>query len=165
MPVAEHNPHPIQILFNYWEIRPALIGARLDELIRQGITHITTFVPWQAVESDISHTLVRFLQAVSDRKMTVDLILTPEVGVHYPNSGLPKDLMGAKSRAQSAENIATHVGGASIDVTLPPNGFRSPSLFSPEFTKRYYSFLSRMDSLLADLQPHANRPARWRTRR
>jgi hypothetical protein len=152
MLVSEHNPHPIQILFNYWEGRPAMTGVRLDGLIRQGITHITTFVPWQVVESDISHTLVRFLQALSDRKMTVDLILTPELGVHYPNSGMPKDLMGAKSSGPNpAENIASHVGGSSIDVTLPPNGFALPSLFSPELTKRYYSFMSRLDSLLADL--------------
>jgi hypothetical protein len=155
MNIAELNQHPIQILFNYWEIRPTLIGARLDEFIRQGVTHIATFVPWQAVESDISHTLVRFLQAVADRKMTVDLILTPEVGVHYPNSGLPKDLMGAK--AAGNDNLATHSGGGQIAVTLPPNGFALPSLFSQEFTKRYYSFLSRMDGMLADLD--RNSPA------
>ena len=116
MIAAEHNPHPIQILFNYWEAHPTLIGARLDGLIRQGVTHIATFIPWQAVESDISHTLVRFLQATADRKMTVDLILTPEVGVHYPNSGVPKDLMAPK--AASNDNLASHVGGgpSSYDI-------------------------------------------------
>jgi hypothetical protein len=144
--VAEINQHPIQILFNYWEVRPTLVGARLDDLIRQGITHIATFVPWQAVESDISHTLVRFLQAVADRKITVDLILTPEVGIHYPNSGLPKDVIGRQ------DNIAAHGGNGPIPVTLPPNGFNLPSLFAPEFTKRYYSFLSRMDGLLANME-------------
>jgi hypothetical protein len=154
---AEHNPHPIQILFNYWEARPAVTGARLDALIRQGINHITTFVPWQVVESDITHTLVRFLQSVSDRKMTVDLILTPELGVHYPNSGMPKDLMAAHPSTMAshgsgkADNLASHVGGQPIAVTLPPNGFQLPSLFSPELTKRYCSFMSRLDSLLADL--------------
>src|SRR5262245_15393775 len=115
MKEAEHNPHPIQILFNYWEARPAVTGARLDGLIRQGITHVATFVPWQVVESDISHMLVRFLQAISDRKMTVDLILTPEVGVHFPNSGLPKDLMTSKASA------ASHSGNGQINVSLPPN--------------------------------------------
>jgi hypothetical protein len=151
MNAAEVNQHPIQILFNYWEIRPTLIGARLDEFIRQGITHISTFVPWQAVESDIAHTLVRFLQSVSDRKMTVSLILTPEVGVHYPNSGLPKDVIGRQ------DNMAQHVGSAPIAVNLPPNGYNLPSLFAPEFTKRYTSFLSRMDSTLAELE--RNSPA------
>lgn len=145
MNTAEINQHPIQILFNYWEIRPTLVGARLDDLIRQGVTHIATFVPWQAVESDISHTLVRFLQSLADRKMTVDLILTPEVGIHYPNSGLPKDVIGR------AENMASHSGSGPVTATLPPNGFHLPSLLAPEFTKRYYSFLARLDSMLADM--------------
>src|SRR5688572_14434656 len=104
MNAAEINQHPIQILFNYWEIRSSLVGAKLDDLIRHGVTHIASFVPWQAVESDISHMLVRFLQAVADRKMTVNLILTPEVGMHYPNSGLPKDVIG------KPENVAHHTG-------------------------------------------------------
>ena len=46
------------------------MGSRLDELMLMGINSIATFVPWQAVESDIAHTLPRFLQAVADRKMT-----------------------------------------------------------------------------------------------
>ncbi|MGK5083360.1 hypothetical protein WDW37_08630 [Bdellovibrionota bacterium FG-1] len=146
---AERNQHPIQILFNYWEVRPTCVGARLDEFIRHGVTHISTFVPWQAVESDIAHTLVRFLQSVSERKMTVNLILTPEVGIHYAHSGLPKDVM---SRAIGADTWAAHSGSGPVSVTLAPNAFHLPSLFSPEFTKRYYSFLSRMDSLLADIE-------------
>jgi hypothetical protein len=150
MTAVEHNPHPVQILFNYWEARPTLIGARLDGLIRNGITHVTTFVPWQVVESDITHTLVRFLQAIADRKMAVDLILTPELGVHFPNSGLPKDLMAAKGPTGN-DNLASHAAGGQIDVALPPNGFALPSLFSPELSKRYSSFMSRMDSMLADL--------------
>ena len=141
----ESQVHPIQLLVNYWEIRPALMGARLTNLLRLGVTHVATFVPWQAVESDISHSLVRFLQAISDRKMTVSLILTPEVGVHYANSGLPKDLFS------KPENTAKHSGDQVIPCTLPPNNFVLPSLAAPEFTKRYHNFLSRMDTLLAEL--------------
>ncbi|MGZ3697574.1 MAG: hypothetical protein ACXVCH_05730 [Bdellovibrionota bacterium] len=132
-------------MINYWEIRPSKMGSHLDRLLRQGVTSIATFIPWQAVESDISHTLTKFLQAASERKMTVSLILTPEVGVHFPNSGLPKDVISRKdNRAISPEN-------GPIAVHLPPNSFSVPSLFAPEFTKRYYSFLSRIDNLLADL--------------
>jgi len=148
---VDTNPYPIQLLVNYWEIRPSQMGKRLDELLRRGVTHLASFVPWQVVESDISHGLTRFLQAISDRRMTISLILTPEVGVHYPNSGLPKDVIARK------ENMASHgpqgrdaqVGP--IPVTLPPNAFQLPSLFASELNKRYYSFLSRMDGILADL--------------
>ncbi|MBC7691646.1 MAG: DUF4350 domain-containing protein [Methylotenera sp.] len=117
----------------------------MNSLLRMGVTHVATFIPWQAVESDISHTLVRFLQAVSERKMTALLILTPEVGVHYANSGLPKDIFN------KPENTAKHPGDGPVPVSLPPNAFTLPSLSSPEFTKRYHNFLSRMDTILADI--------------
>ncbi|MCM2278219.1 MAG: DUF4350 domain-containing protein [Oligoflexia bacterium] len=127
-------------------MRPSVMGARLDALLRRGVAHIATFVPWQAVESDISHTLTRFLLAAAERKMTLSLILTPEVGIHYPYSGLPKDIV------MKPENLAQHSQKGPVTVSLPPNCFGLPSLLSPEFNKRYSSFLSRMDSLLADFK-------------
>lgn len=137
--------YPLQVLVNYWEMKPARMGVKLNHLLRQGITHVATFVPWQAAEADISHSLVRFLQAISDRKMTVSLILSPEVGVYYANSGLPKDLLGKKDiqAITRDEKPAT--------VTLPPNFFALPSLSSPEFLKRYHQFLTRMDGVIAEL--------------
>lgn len=137
--------YPLQILVNYWEMKPARMGVKLNHLLRQGISHVATFVPWQAAEADISHSLVRFLQAIADRKMTVTLILSPEVGVYYANSGLPKDLFGkteiqAKTRDEKPAIAA-----------LPPNFFALPSLSSPEFTKRYHQFLTRMDGLIAEV--------------
>lgn len=149
---GEGNSYPIQLLVNYWEIRPSLMGARLDELRRRGVTHIATFVPWQAVESDISHSLTRFLLAATDRKMTLSLILTPEVGVHYGYSGLPKDVI------TRAENLAQHADKGQVPAHLPPNSFALPSLLAPEFTKRYTSFLSRMDTLLGDFERSHGRP-------
>lgn len=142
---SEGNPHPIQLVVNYWERRPKVMRAKLDELLRHGITHISSFVPWQAVESDISHTLARFLQAVADRRMTVSLIVTPEVGIHYPNSGFPKDIITQRT------NHASHIDGNPVVVNMAPNAYAIPSLFSPELNKRYYSYVTRIDSFLADL--------------
>lgn len=139
------NPYPIILLVNYWEIRPSLMGTRLDDLLKKGISQIATFVPWQAVESDISHSLIRFLQAVSERRMSLHLILSPEVGVHYPNSGLPKDVVSKK------ENTAQHCQSGPVPVNLPPNSFNLPSFFAPEFHKRYSNFLGRMDGFFYDL--------------
>src|SRR4051812_20613826 len=146
------NLHPVQLPINYWEPRPSAVGAKLDELLRLGVHHVATFVPWQAAESDISHTLTRFLQAVSDRRMTVSLILSPEVGIHYPNSGLPKDVISREA------NMAKHCHSGPVLVNLPPNAYSLPSFFAPEFAKRYYSFLSRMDSLFADLARQPGSP-------
>ncbi len=137
--------YPILLLINYWELHPSQMGARLDDLRKRGVQEFATFVPWQVVESDISHMLTRLLQAVTERKMKVFLILSPEVGIHYPYSGLPKDIVTKK------DNKAQHVEAGMIPVFLPPHAFTLPSLFSPELNKRYYSFLSRMDGLFFDL--------------
>lgn len=137
---------PIQLLVNYWEIVPSQMAAKLEVLYRAGVKHIATFVPWQAVESDISHSLTRFLQAVADRKMTVSLIVTPELGVHFTSSGLPKDVMNR------TDTVAQHFQKGPVQISLAPNSFHLPSLLSPEFTKRYYSFLSRIDNLLYDFE-------------
>ena len=139
------NPYPVLLLVNYWELSPSATAARLDELIKRGITQIGTFVPWQAAESDISHAMVRFLQAAADRQMSVFLILSPEVGIHYPNSGLPKDLISKKDTA------AFHCQAERVAVHLPPNSMALPSYFSGEFNKRYYGFLARMDGIFHDL--------------
>src|SRR6478672_4792632 len=99
---SDNNSYPILLLVNYWELHPSLIGTRLNELLKRGFSHFATFVPWQATESDISHTLTRLLQAVSERRMSVSLILSPELGMHYANSGLPKDVVSNK------DNTAHH---------------------------------------------------------
>src|SRR4051794_13708672 len=121
------NPYPILLLVNYWEMRPSKMGVKLDELQRKGVQQFAALIPWQAVEADISHTLTRFLQAASERRMKVFLILSPEVGVHYPNSGLPKDVISRK------ENMALHCQNGKLVVNLPPNTFTLPSHFAPEF--------------------------------
>lgn len=141
----EVNAHPIRLVVNYWEIPQSSLGARLEELLRNGISHVATFLPWQAVESDISHSLSRFLQAVSEREMSVSLIASPEVGVHYPNSGLPKDIFNKHDPA------ARHSRGGAVGVHLAPNSFALPSLLSSEFSKRYQNYLSRLDNLLGDM--------------
>ncbi|MEK6578408.1 MAG: hypothetical protein AABZ55_04210 [Bdellovibrionota bacterium] len=105
---------------------------------------MASFVPWHVVETDISHRLFKFLQAAAQRKMTVSLIVSPELGIHYTNSGLPKDFVTKK------ENTAIDSKGAAVLSHLPPNSFQVPSLFSVDFSKRYYSFLSRVDTLMAD---------------
>jgi len=141
---------PIQLLVNYWEISPNQMGNRLDQLLASGITHVVTFVPWQALEADISHSLPRFIQALSERKMTVSLIVTPELGVHFASSGLPKDVMNR------SDAMVNHFQKGPVQVSLAPNSFHLPSLLSAEFTKRYHSFLSRIDNLLHGIEKSQN---------
>lgn len=138
--------NPIQILVHYWEMRPSAMGAHLESLSHQGVTRIATFVPWQAFESDISHSLSRFLHAALDRRMSVLLFPVPEPGVHYPCSGFPKDLF------KKDDLLARTREGDSVAMTLPPNLFRVPSLLSEDYSKRYYGFLNRFHGFLSDFE-------------
>ncbi|MBI3534834.1 MAG: hypothetical protein HY072_05035 [Deltaproteobacteria bacterium] len=145
MLVRDVNPYPIRLVINFWEYSNAQLGTKLDELLCLGLTHIASFVPWQLIESDISRSLNRFLQAVSERRMALSLVITPDVGVYYPYSGLPKDL------ASSSESEAKQRAGDPFCVLLPPNAFCLPSLHSSHFLTRYHSYLTRLDSLLSEI--------------
>ena len=136
---------PMTIVVNFWEIRPSMMGAHLENLVRSGVRQIAAFVPWSAVESDISHLMPRFLQSAYERKLQVKLIVSPEPGVHFPFSGIARDLL-SKSGA-----LAKSAQGENIPAVLPPTFFQLPSLGSGEFQKRYQHFLARVDSLLGDL--------------
>ncbi len=130
--------NPILQIVNYWE---AQASSQLDR-VRGG--NVISFVPWQAVESDISHQLTKFLQAVCERQINLFLILTPELGVAYPYSGLPLDIAAQKDHAARLSD------GSPVTVYLPPHCIQIPSLFSPVWDKRYTAFLSRMNSFFAE---------------
>lgn len=151
---GESRIYPIQLLVNYWEIQPSQFGAHLDGLLQRGISSLASFVPWQVFESDISHSLTRFLQAASERRMSVTLILSPELGIHAAFSGLPKDVISNRECTARSHN------GNEIPVVLPPNVFALPSLLSNAFSKRYYGMLAKMQSFFFDLSKNSENPLR-----
>ena len=135
---------PIQLLVNFWEHAPKAFPELLSKLKSEGVREVTSFVPWMVFESDISHSLQRFLQAASQQHFKVHLIVTPEIGVHVLNSGVPKDLF----RAQ--EHAAIHMHGEEVIVGLPPKIFELPSLVSRSFQKRYFGYLTKLQAFLAE---------------
>ncbi|MBC7387090.1 MAG: hypothetical protein H7301_13135 [Cryobacterium sp.] len=137
--------YPLQILVNYWELKPARLAAKLNQLLRQNVTHIVSFVPWQASENDISHGLTKFLQAIADRKMSATLILSPEVGTGALYAGLPKDL------AKKEEMLARNRDEQPATVVLAPRIFALPSLHSKELTTRYHQFLTKIDGMIGEM--------------
>ncbi|MBS1960799.1 MAG: hypothetical protein JST04_01180 [Bdellovibrionales bacterium] len=126
-------------------MKPQRLATKLNQLMRQGITHIASFVPWQVAENDISHSLTKFLQMLADRKMSATLILSPEVGVHALYGGLPKDL------AKNSEIQARNRDEQPAVSVLPPRIFAFPSLHAKEFTTRYHGFLTKLDGMIGDL--------------
>lgn len=137
--------YPLQILVNYWELKPTRLASKLNELLRQGVTHIVSFVPWQASENDISHSLAKFLQALADRKMSATLIVSPEVGTEALYGGLPKDL------AKNSEIQARNRDEQPAIVAMPPRIFALPSLHARELTSRYHQFLTKLDGMIGDM--------------
>ena len=49
--------------------------------------------------------LLHFLQAASEHKIEVSLIATPDMGIHFPGCGLPKDLMQDKELYQDVISV------------------------------------------------------------
>jgi len=143
--VGDAGLQPVQIVLNYWEYNARTVANRIDELLRSGVSSLCTFVPWQAVESDISHSLVKFINIAAEKGVNLTLILTPEPGIHFHNSGIPRDLLARP------EGIAKQFHDEPVSCVLPPNIFQVPSLFSPEFTKRFSGFLSRVDAMIAEV--------------
>src|SRR5690606_41094538 len=134
--------YPLQLLVNYWEMKPARLAEKLDQLLRQQVTHIASFVPWAIAENDISHGLTKFLQALADRGMSATLFVSPEVGVHALYGGLPKDL------ANHSEVQARNRDELPASVALAPRIFALPSLHSKDFASRYHAFLSKLDGII-----------------
>lgn len=134
-----------RLLFNYWELHPKRMGVALDELLQDDISQISTFVPWQIFESDISHRLLHFLVAAAQREMHVCLIVTPEMGVNAVYSGIPKDILA------KPENLAVTPNGDTVPVLMPPHVYCLPSIYSGDFNKRYLGYLSRLNTFLSDL--------------
>lgn len=145
MTVGQANPFPIQVVVNYWEKPAPLVGKWLDELLNRGIRYTTAFVPWHCFETDLTHSLRRFVLAAAERQIEVTLIPSPEVGVHYPYSGLPREWVTKR------ESGAVSAKSSPVFSWQPPNAFLTPSLHQTELTKRFFQHLTKIDMLLADL--------------
>ncbi|MGE4232703.1 MAG: hypothetical protein AB7F43_05175 [Bacteriovoracia bacterium] len=135
----------INVLLNYWEIKPTQYEARLQEFILKEIKTVCTFIPWAHIETDIFHSLKKFVKAAVTNKLNVRLMVMPELGMNYPNAGVPKDLL------TNISNLAVDQTGKVIYSHSAPNIFPLPSFSSPEVLKRYGNFLIRIGSILGEV--------------
>lgn len=135
----------VEVYVNYWlhPLKGKDFEKRLDALLSEGVEGIVSFVPWSEVEKEVS-TLSFFLRLVLKKGLRVSLILSPEVGVPYWNSGIPDDLLKVQ------ENLAFSYKNEKIPIFFPPRAFFLPSYFSEAVKKRYLAFLSLMSDFLFD---------------
>lgn len=155
MTVGQANPFPLQVVVNYWEKPAPLVGKWLDELLNRGVRYMTAFVPWHCFETDLTHSLRRFVQAAAERQIEVTLVPSLEVGVHYPHSGLPREWVTKR------ESGAISSKSSPIFSWQPPNAFLTPSLHQTELTKRFFQHLTKVDMLLADLGKNDSRVTKF----
>ncbi|MFN7685370.1 MAG: hypothetical protein ACK5QT_08165 [Oligoflexia bacterium] len=142
----QYNILPLRFVVNYWEFRPTSLVERLDSLVQQGVTEVVSFVPWQQIEADIQHSLSKFLHAAAERSLAVNLIVSPELGLSAPNSGIPRDLLSR------SECLAVHADGGTVVSLAAPHAHAIPSLHSSEFQKRFQNYWVRVDHVLGDVQ-------------
>lgn len=133
------------VLLNYWELKPAQYEAKLHELALKDVRVVSAFVPWAHVETDIYHSLRKFVRAAWAARLNVRLFVMPELGVNYPNAGFPKDLLG------NISNLAVDRLGRVIYSHAAPNIFPLPSFSSPEVLKRFGNFLIKVGSILGEV--------------
>jgi len=131
---------------NYWDFRPTALVERLDALVQQGVTELVSFVPWQAIEGDIQHSLSKFLHASAERGLAIHLVVSPEVGLSAPQSGIPKDLLSKQ------EGLAQNCDGGWVISAAAPQWHALPSIHSAEFQKRFQNYLAKVDHVLSDVQ-------------
>ncbi len=145
-PNSNSNLHnAVHLFFNYWEYKPQQFESKLQELVRADIGAVAVFVPWAQVETDIHHLLKRFLKSAYAARIKVRLFVMPELGVSYPNAGVPKDVL------LRTNQLATDRLGQVIYNHVAPNIFAMPSFASTEVLKRFGSFLIKVGSILAEV--------------
>ena len=132
------------VLLNYWELKPTQYEARLQELVLKDVRVVSAFVPWAHAETDIYHSLKKFVRACWAVRVNVRLFVMPELGVNYPNAGFPKDLMA------NISNLAVDRLGRVIYNHAAPNIFPLPSFSSPEVLKRFGNYLIKVGSVLGE---------------
>ena len=145
----------LQVVIDFWKYKPQALEQSIQEWVADGLSEITTFVPWSLLESDVTHQLYRFALCVVESGLRLNLIVTPEVGLDLPNSGLPKEWGGAGSVSTRS------AAGRPIPVVMGPNAYALPSLLDAEVSRRYQNYLKKLDSLLGDLYRANPECAHW----
>lgn len=139
---TQHNA--IKCVVNYWEIPLSQMDERVRSWANAHVRECAVFVPWHHVETDITHSLNRFLVACAKARQKVNVIVTPELGVSYLNSGIPKEIV------QNREYLARDSEKKLIPVVQSPNIFPLPSMYHQAVQKRIFSAQSRIDSIIRD---------------
>ncbi len=122
----------------YWDLDAHKIPPLLQAIKNSGGRFVGAWVPWAHLEKDRYKLLQVFLKQATRFGLTIRLGVSPEVGIQYPNGGVPTDLLSKN------EHIAQDCTGQPIYACAPPNIFPLVNLVAPPVFQRYGHFLFRL---------------------
>ena len=128
----------------YWESNSKEIFAVIDRIRESGATSVAAFVPWSHLETDRHHLLQKLVKQCRASGLALRLVVTPELGIGYPNGGVPDELL------RERQNLAQDRLGHPFYACVPPNIHPLVSLLAPSVFQRYGHFLLKLHQELME---------------
>ncbi len=132
-------------VIRYWDYNSKEIFAAIERIRESGATTLAAFVPWGHIETDRHHLLQKLVKQAAASGLAVRLGVTPELGIGYPNGGVPDELL------RERQNLAQDRLGHPFYACVPPNIHPLVSLLAPAVFQRYGHFLLKITQELAEV--------------
>lgn len=128
----------------YWESNSKELFAVIERIRDSGATTVAAFIPWSHLETDRHHLLQKLVKQCKASGLTLRLVVTPELGIGYPNGGVPDELL------RERQNLAQDRLGHPFYACVPPNVHPLVSLLAPAVFQRYGHFLLKLTQELTE---------------
>lgn len=129
----------------YWDYNSKEIFSVIERIRESGATSLAAFVPWSHLETDRHHLLQKLVKQAAASGLSVRLGVTPELGIGYPNGGVPDELL------RERQNLAQDRLGHPFYACVPPNIHPLVSLLAPAVFQRYGHFLLKITQELQEV--------------
>ena len=129
----------------YWDYNSKEIFAAIEAIRESGATTLAAIVPWGHLETDRHHLLQKLVKQASASGLSLRLVVTPELGIGYPNGGVPDELL------RERHNLAQDRLGHPFYACVPPNIHPLVSLLAPAVFQRYGHFLLKLTQVLSEV--------------
>lgn len=129
----------------YWDYNSKEIFSVIDSIRESGATSLAAIVPWSHLETDRHHLLQKLVKQASASGLGLRLVVTPELGIGYPNGGVPDELL------RERHNLAQDRLGHPFYACVPPNIHPLVSLLAPAVFQRYGHYLLKLTQVLSEV--------------
>lgn len=129
----------------YWDYNSKEIFSAIERVRDSGSTVLACMVPWSHLETDRHHLLQKLVKQAAASGLSLRLCVTPELGIGYPNGGVPDELL------RERHNLAQDRLGHPFYACVPPNIHPLVSLLAPAVFQRYGHFLLKLTQELSEV--------------